>query len=65
MDSFTVGVVLYAGLMVVLSVALAGTAWRARTEGLSGPHIVRRLLPILIAETALTVAFIAWLLTQL
>lgn len=65
MDSFVVGVALYAALVIALSVGIAITALRARSQGATAPEILRRLLPYIVAQTVLTVVFVAWAIVQL
>jgi hypothetical protein len=65
MDSFVLGFLAYAALMIVLSFGIAITAWQARHQGATVETILLRLRPYIIVQAALTVALLAWIMVQL
>lgn len=65
MDSFVLGFLAYAALMIVLSFGIAITAWQARHQGATVETILLRLRPYIVAQAALTVVIIAWTVVQL
>jgi len=65
MDSFVLGFLAYAALMIVLSFGIAITAWQARHQGATVETILLRLRPYIVAQAVLTVILIAWTVVQL
>jgi hypothetical protein len=65
MDPIVIG----AGVLIVvtgaISVALVLTLRRAREDGLAGAALLRRLLPLLIADALFILVWVAWLITNL
>lgn len=65
MDSFVLGFLAYAALMIMLSFGMAIAAWQARHQGATVEMILRRLRPYIIAQAVLTVVLLVATIVQL
>jgi hypothetical protein len=64
MDTFTLGVIIFALMMAIFAGLIVRTLLGARAQGLSNREILPRLLPLIIAESAFTVFFVIWVISQ-
>lgn len=65
MDPIVLGVVVFVIVTSALSIAIVFTVRGAREQGLSGGDLLRRILPLLLADGLFTVAWVVWLLGTL
>ena len=62
MSTFTLGVIVFAVFTFAISSVMALTLVRARSQGLSGQPLVKKLLPYIIIDLVFVVVFVIWLL---
>jgi hypothetical protein len=62
MNDFTLGIVVFVAATSVVALFMVGALNRARQEGVTGQALLGRLVPYLVADLALTIVFVVWLL---
>lgn len=62
MSDFALGVGIFVVSTALMSLVMVGALRRAQQEGASGQALFGRLLPYLLADLALAVVFVLWLL---
>jgi hypothetical protein len=61
MSSLMIGIFVYILLIGLLFGFMIPVMRQARTKGITGPALLKRLLPIIVGYGALTLALIAWI----
>lgn len=61
MDSLLIGILVYILLIGLLFGFMIPVMRQARSEGITGPALLKRLMPIIVGYGALTLALIAWI----
>lgn len=65
MDPLILGLVVFVTVTSALSFAIVVALRRGRAEGLTGAPLLRRTLPLLIADGLFTLVWVVWLVGNL
>lgn len=65
MDPLVLGIVVFVIVTGALSIAMVFAVREARGRGLAGGDLLRRLLPLLLADGLFTLAWVLWLVNAL